>query len=332
MEFMKFLLSRILVFIMVVFIGMTTIFFVPRFMPSDPVESMISQMTAKSAFMDPEVIKSLRNSLNETFGLNGSLSGQYFGFMKRAVFTHDFGPSLAHYPTTVMELIKSSLPWTLGLLLTTTIISWLIGNSIGLLAGVRKDKSYSKILEGIAIVLYPIPYYILALILIILFAYLFPIFPLTTNVTGQGFTFEHIKSIVYNSMLPALSMVLVGTGWWVISMKTLSSGVAEEEYVGFARLKGLSENKIMLKYVMPNAMLPQITMLGLQIGTIFNGSLITEMLFGYPGIGTLIYNAIVQADYNMIMGSITVSIVAVAASTFLIDLIYPFLDPRVRYK
>lgn len=332
MKFYKFLLTRILVFILVIWLGVTTVFFVPRFLPSDPVEAMIGQIMSRSAFMEPEAIEALRKSLNENFGLEGTLLEQYVGFLKRVFLTQDFGPSLLMYPTPVIELISRSLPWTMALLLTSTVIAWFIGNLIGLLAGFRKDKVYSKILESIAITLYPIPYYIFALFLIMLFAYIFPIFPLTTNLQWEGLTWQSIKNLLYNSALPALSLILVGTGWWIISMKTLSSTIAEEDYVIFARLKGLRENKIMLRYVLPNAALPQITMLALNIGTIFNGALITEILFGYPGVGTLIYNAILQADYNLIMGTITISILAVTTATFLVDLFYPLLDPRIRYN
>lgn len=332
MEFYKFLLSRILTFMLVIFIGVTTVFFVPRFLPSDPVEGMIARMTSMSAFMEPEAIESMRKTLNESFGLEGTLWEQYRGFFKRVIFTQDFGPSLAMYPTPVNQLIAEALPWTLGLLLSSTVIAWLIGNTIGLLAGFRKEKSYSKVLEGVSIFLYPIPYYILALILIMLFSYIFQVFPLSMTIQGEGLTWEHIRSVIYNSLMPALSMILIGTGWWVISMKTLSVGIAEEDYVHFARLKGLKESKIMTKYVLPNAALPQITMLALQIGSVFNGALITEILFGYPGVGTLLYSAILQADYNLMMGTITVSIISVAAATFIIDLLYPFIDPRVRYK
>ncbi|MGI2297089.1 ABC transporter permease [Paenibacillus sp. GXUN7292] len=332
MSFYKFLISRIITFILVIFIGITTVFFVPRFLPSDPVEAMIGSMTSKSAFMDPVAVEKIRETLNESFGLEGSLFSQYFGFLKRVVLTQDFGPSLANYPTPVNEMIARALPWTMGLLLTSTLIAWAIGNGIGLLAGFRKEKAYSKLLESISIMLYPVPYYILALVLIMLLSYIIPIFPLSITILNYEFSWEFIKNVIYNSALPALSIILVGTGWWVISMKTLSAGIAEEDYVHFARLKGLSESKIMMKYVMPNATLPQITMLALQIGTIFNGALITEILFGYPGVGALIYSGILQADYNLIMGTITISIISVAGSTFIVDLIYPFLDPRVRYK
>ena len=111
-----------------------------------------------------------------------------------------------------------------------------------------------------------------------------------------------------------------------------TTGIAEEDYVNFARLKGIKERKIMTKYVLRNATLPQLTMLSLQLGTIFSGAIVTEILFSYPGVGTLIYNGILQSDYNLILGTITVSILAVSTATFLIDLLYPFLDPRIRYK
>lgn len=332
MKFAKFLLSRIATFILVIFIGVTTVFFVPRFMPADPVEAMLGRMMSSSSTMSPEAVEQIRESLNSMFGLEGSLLEQYVDFVKRVIVSHDFGPSLSAYPTPVMDLIARALPWTLGLMLVTTVLSWLIGNGIGLLAGFRKDKAYSKILEGIAITLYPIPYYIFALVLIMFFCYLLPVFPLSFVVQGEGFTLQHIGSILYNCFLPGLSLVLVGFGWWVISMKTMVGNANEEEYVRFAWLKGLKEGKIMRSYVMPNVMLPQVTQLALQIGGIFNGALVTEILFGYPGLGSLIYQGILQSDYNLIMGTISISVVSVAITTFVVDLIYPFLDPRIRYS
>lgn len=332
MKFLKFLNSRLLTYIFVILLGMTIVFFVPRFMPSDPVESMLGQMMSKSSTMDAAAIEAMRKTLNENFGLEGTLGEQYFGYMKRVIFTQDFGPSLTMYPVPVKELIADSLPWTVCLLGISTVISWLIGNGIGLLAGIRKDKAYSKILEGIAICIYPIPYYIFALTLIMLFAYIFPVFPLSANFDVSGFTWENLKTVIWNSVLPALSLILTGTGWWVISMTTLSRNTNEEDFVAFARMKGLNERKVISRYVLPNTILPQITMLALQMGTIFNGSLITEILFNYPGLGSLIYRGILQADYNLIMGTITTSIFAVATATLVIDLLYPFIDPRVRYN
>lgn len=332
MKFAKFLGSRLITYVFVIVLGMTAVFFIPRFMPSDPVEAMIGQMMSKSSTMDVASIDAMRSTLNENFGLEGTLGEQYMGYMKRVIFTQDFGPSLTMYPVPVKDLIAGALPWTLGLLLSSTIISWIIGNAIGLLAGIKKNKVYSKILEGVAMCIYPIPYYIFALLLIIFFAYLIPIFPLSANFNISGFSWENVKTIVFNSILPALSLILTGTGWWVISMTTLSRNTNEEDFVAFARMKGLPERKVIGGYVLPNTILPQITMLALQIGAIFNGSLITEILFNYPGIGSLIYRGILQADYNLIMGTITISIFSVATATLVVDLLYPFIDPRVRYN
>jgi len=332
MKFVKFLLLRTVTFILVVFIGVTTVFFVPRFMPSDPVEGALANIQANSSAMDVQSVELMRQVLMENFGLKGTLWEQYRGFIHRAFFTLDFGPSLEMYPIPVTELIKNALPWTMGLLLTATLIAWLIGNLVGMLAGYRKEKTYSRVLEGICILLYPLPYYVFAIILVMLFAYLIPIFPLSTNVVGTVWSWSWLESLLYNSFLPAMSLILIDTGWWVLSMKTISMTIAEEDYVAFAKIKGLKPRKIMMKYVMPNAMLPQLTMLSLRVGTVFSGAIITEILFSYPGIGTLIYRSILRSDYNMIIGTITMSILAVSVATFIIDLAYPFLDPRVRYQ
>ncbi len=333
MKFTKFLLSRIGTFILVIFIGVTTVFIIPRFLPSDPVEAMIGQIASKSGSMEPAAVEAMRESLNAAFGLEGTLWEQYTGFVTRVLFTQDFGPSLASYPTPVGDMIARALPWTFTLMLTATVIAWILGNAIGLIAGFKKDKFYSKILEGIAIGLYPIPYYIFALSLIILFCFINPIFPLSFTVMADpGFSWEFISQAVYNCFLPAMSIILVGLGWWVISMKTHVGNIMEEDYVHFAKLKGLKGGKIMRGYVLPNAALPQITTLAMQIGGIFNGSLVCEILFGVPGLGSLIYTGILQADYNLIMGTISISIVSVATTTFIVDMLYPFFDPRIRYS
>jgi len=332
MKFLTYFLSRTLTFILIIFIGVTLVFFLPRLMPTDPVEIMLNNIQANSSTMDADSVAQMREVLTQNFGLGGNLWDQYTAFMRRAVLTQDFGPSLSMYPTLVTELIGKALPWTMGLMLTSTIIAWVIGNIIGLLAGFRKNKLLSKILESASIVLYPLPYYVFALTLIMLFAYIIPIFPLATNVMGTPWSWEYIKNLLYNSFLPALSLILIDTGWWVLSMKTISSDITEEDYIIFAKLKGLSKNKIMWNYLAPNAMLPQVTALALRIGTVFSGAMIVEILFSYPGIGMLIYNSVLQSDYNMIVGTITISILAVSITTYVIDLAYPLLDPRIRLR
>ena len=209
--------------------------------------------------------------------------------------------------------------------LAVSLIGW---TTIGLLAGFRKNKTSSKILEAIAIFIYPIPYFLVALILQIVFAFILKWFPLQAVINTKGGFGPWIASVVKASILPGISL---GTGWWIISMKSLASTTAEEDYVRYARFRGLSEFAIGKNYVMRNSILTQITALAMSLGGVFGGSIMTEIIFGYPGVGSLIQAAILQSDYNMILGCITISIVAIASATLIVDLIYPFIDPRIRY-
>jgi peptide/nickel transport system permease protein len=332
MLFAKFLLSRLLTYVLVVWIGVTIVFFVPRFIPGNPVEAMLGRLMSQGTTMEPELVASMRETMTQIFGLEGTLWEQYSSFLKRVLLTRDFGPSLSFYPTPVNALIARSLPWSLGLMLTALAISWCLGNLIGLLAGYYNRKFSSKVIETTAMVIYPVPYYILALLLVIVFAYIWPVFPFVFLVSGEPGSWQWMKSVAYNSFLPLMAIVLVSLGWWIISMKAMAIDTKEEDFIQYARYRGVDNNKVMFGYVARTAVLPQITVLGLSIGGVFGGSLITEILFGYPGVGTLVYRAILGSDYNLIMGTISVSIVAVATATLLLDLIYPFIDPRIRYK
>jgi peptide/nickel transport system permease protein len=274
----------------------------------------------------------LRASLEQLYGLQGNLFTQYLGYLKRIVVGFDFGPSLSSYPRSVSDMVFTALPWTIGLLATTTLLAWLLGNLIGLVAGYYHNKRAATVLEVVGIVLFPIPYYVLALALIVLLAFVWPLFPITTTFLPGALTLDQIGSIIYNSALPALTLVLAGFGWNILSMKSLAYTTKEEAYVTFARLKGTSDWNRMTSYVFRNAMLPQITSLVLSIATIFNGALLTEMLFSYPGLGLLIRTAASSGDYNLLYGAITISIIAVATAGLIIDLIYPLFDPRIRYR
>jgi peptide/nickel transport system permease protein len=332
MQVIRFLATRIIVYLLVVWIGVTIVFFVPRFVPGNPVDAMLGKMMSQGTNMDPKLVASMRQTLTELFGLEGTLWEQYSAFLARVLLTRDFGPSLSYYPTPVSMLIGRALPWSLGLMLTALAISWTLGNFIGLLAGYHNKSIASKAIETTAMIVYPIPYYILALLLVILFAYVWPVFPFVFQVSGTPGTWQWMVSVAYNSFLPLMSIVIVSLGWWIISMKALAIDTKEEDFVQFARYRGASDNKVMIRYVARTAVLPQITVLALSIGGVFGGSLITEILFGYPGMGSLIYKAILGSDYNLMVSAISLSIVAVATATLVLDILYPFIDPRIRYN
>ena len=332
MRLVQHLLARFVSYILVILVGTTVIFVIPRLLPTDPVEAMLGKLTSQGQYMDAKQVDALRSSLTDAFGLHGSILLQYGHFLRRILLTGDFGPSMAMYPTPVSQLIGAALPWTFGLLAVSVLIAWGLGNLVGLVIGTKPNRASSRILEAVAICIYPIPYYILALLLSIVFSYIWRIFPLSTSVQGQPWSWDFVVSVVYNSFLPAVSIIVGVFGWWVISMKALSQGVVREPFVHYAMQKGLSERRILFHYVARNAMLPQVTQLALQVGLIFNGSLVCEILFAYPGLGSLIYSAVIQGDYNLLMGTIALSIVSVATATLIIDLLYPLLDPRIRRR
>jgi peptide/nickel transport system permease protein len=333
MGFLQYAAKRIGVYFLVLFIGITITFFVPRLMPTNPIDNYISQMQSRAGqTLTPEATRQLRESLEQLYGLKGSIFTQYVDYLKRIVLHFDFGPSLSSYPRPVSEMVFAALPWTVGLLLTTTLIAWLLGNLVGLVAGYFHNNRAASVLEVLGVVLYPIPYYILALIVILIFAYVWPVFPLAATFPSGGLTFAQMGTILYNSALPALTLVLAGFGWNILSMKSLAYATKEEPYAVFARLKGTSDWTRMTSYVFRNAMLPQITSLVLSVGTIFSGALLTEILFSYPGLGLLMRTAAGSGDYNLLYGTITMSIIAVASAGLILDLIYPLFDPRIRYR
>ncbi|HEV2515795.1 MAG TPA: ABC transporter permease [Devosia sp.] len=333
MGVVQYVAKRIGLYLAVLFIGLTITFLLPRLMPTNPIDGYISQLqTRASGALTPEAIAQLRESLEGLYGLKGDLFSQYLAYLDRVILHFDFGPSFTYYPQTVGSMIFNALPWTLGLLLVSTLIAWALGNLVGLVAGYFHTKKAATILELVGILLYPIPYYILAVSVILLLAYIFPIFPLSPTFPVGQMTPQKFGMVIYNSLLPALTLVLAGFGWNILSMKALAVATTEEPYVTYARLKGTSNWTRMVRYVFRNAMLPQVTALALSLGTVFNGALLTEMLFSYPGVGLIMRTAASSGDYNVLYGAIAVSILAVATAGLVIDLIYPLLDPRIRHK
>jgi peptide/nickel transport system permease protein len=303
-------------------------------LPGDPVERMVATLQARSANMDPAAVEKMIHTLREMYGLDQGLFQQYLTFWKR-LFAGDFGPSLFVFPTPVIQLIGQALPWTAALLLVTTVLGWTIGNILGGLTGYFPDARVLKILDGAVMLIRPIPYYVFALTLLILFAYLLPVFPLGggytvgTKITLTG---SSLRDVLRHAFLPAVSLTVLLVASTFQTMRLIIRGVIEEDYVRYAKIGAVNEGTIFAKYGMRNAILPQITGLALSLGGIFGGALITEMVFGYPGLGFLLYRAIVNVDYNLLMGITTISIVAITTSILVVDLLYPLFDPRIRFR
>jgi peptide/nickel transport system permease protein len=330
----NYVLPRLGQYILVVFLGVTVTFIIPRLSPSDPVEAQVSRVMSMGGQYSADMVESLRKTLTELYGLEGSMWEQYGALWSRLI-RGDLGPSLSSYPTPVISLIRDAIPWTLGLLLTATIISWIIGNLLGGIASYYPKSKFLGSIDVLSQAVRPIPYYIMALLLIILFAYIWPVFPIRGAYpmgARPEFTLRFAITVIYHSTLPALSLIIIGVGGWFIGMKSLTSNIISEDYVVYAETAGLKDRKILFGYIIRNALLPQITGLALQLGMIFNGALILEVIFTYPGLGQLAYRAIMASDYSLVMGITIFSIIGVATTVLVMDLLYPLFDPRVRYQ
>lgn len=333
MGVLSYIVKRLGLYLAVLFIGLSITFLLPRLMPTNPIDGYISQLQARAGgVLTAQDITDLRASLEDLYGLKGDLFSQYVNYLRRIVTSFDFGPSFAFYPQPVNVMIMNALPWTLTLLLVSTMIAWVLGNLVGLIAGYFHTRRAATILEVLGILLYPIPYYILAVSLVLLFAYVIPLFPLSPTFPVGELTLQKVWMVIYNSLLPAITLVVAGFGWNILSMKALAVATTEEPYVTYARLKGTSHWTRIIRYVFRNAMLPQVTALALSLGTVFNGALLTEIIFSYPGMGLIMRTAASAGDYNVLYGAIAISIIAVATAGLVIDLIYPLLDPRIRHR
>ena len=321
---------RIILYIATIFVALVINFLIPRLVPGSPINIILAQLSyhGQNIGMDELVIEYKR-----MFGLDKDLWTQFILYLKE-LFKGNLGYSIVNFPSTVSEIILPFIPWTIGLLSVTVIISWTLGNLLGAIVGWKGVKSkIGNTLIAIPLVLGTIPYYLLAIILVFVFGYLLAWFPLTGGYSAGikiAFSLEFITSVIYHSILPALSIILSSLGWWFLGARSLMVTIKGEDYILMAEAKGLPERKILWKYGFRNCMLPQVTGLALSLGNIMGGALLTEMVFTYPGIGWRLYNAIVTSDYPVIQGIILIITICICTATLILDLIYPLIDPRAR--
>ncbi len=333
----RYIIERTLTFVLSIFISITVVFFIPRLVPGNPIDAILSRMANIGVSVGAQ---ELVEEYKKMFGLDKDIFTQYISFL-RELLRGNLGYSINSFPATVSELIARALPWTIGLLSVTSVISWILGTLIGALAGWRGEKSIlSRIFVPFALLMYIIPYYILAILLLFLLSYYMRItfgFGLpssggyTPGMELQGLTLEFILDVIEHSTLPALSIILSSLGWWFLSMRSMIITMKGEDFILMAYAKGLREKVIMWKYAFRNAILPQTTGLAISLSRIVSGALLTEVIFAYPGIGWLIYTAITSLDYPVIQGGVLLIIISVALANFLIDMLYPLIDPRIKY-
>ncbi len=323
---MGFILRRLGFYVVAFWLSITLNFLLPRLMPGDPVSRMLSRSQGR---LDPDQIESLRKLL----GVDGRPWWEQYPEYLFRTLTGDFGVSISRFPTPVTEVIASQLPWTLLLGATSLIFAVIIGNLLGILAAWRRGSILDSFLPPFLVFIGSFPYFWLAMGLLWVFGVIMGVAPLrhafSVGLT-PGWNLTFVSDVAAHLVLPALSIVLVSIGGWMLAMRNTMIATNSEDYILMAEAKGLHPSRIMLRYAARNAMLPAVTNIGMSIGFIVGGALLTEVVFAYPGVGYQLLAAVQGLDYPLMQGMFLTITAAVLIANFLIDIIYVRLDPRVR--
>ncbi len=325
-------LRRFGIFLLTIWIAATVIFIIPRLAPGDPVAAMVARMTQAAGYV--ENADAIIEGWKERLGLNDPLPIQYLKYLG-SIFTWDFGYSLAGFPTTVQSMILRALPWTIGLLTVATGLVFIIGNLLGALLAWKKSPKLLRYLIPVTMVFTSLPSILAALFLIYMFAVVVSWFPIQGSYGRglvPGFSWEFIKSVVWHGTLPALSIIVVSFGYWTLGMRGMMVTVEGEDYMMLAEAKGLNPFYSLYRYMIRNAILPQVTALALNIGGLVGGSILVEYIFNFRGMGNVIFRAIRDQDYAVIQGTSFILILATALAVLILDMLYPLIDPRISHE
>ena len=324
---MSFILRRLVFYVVAAWVALTVNFFIPRAMPGNAVQDILS----KFPNLQPSAYRALEAMLG--VGHPGSLWDQYLSYLDD-VFHLNFGTDVAQYPASVSSLLGQTIPWTLTLVGTATVIAFFAGTALGILAAWRHGGWLDRVLPGLMF-LQAIPYFFLALILVELLAVNLHLFPIGQGYTGgliPGWHWAFIGSAIYHSLLPAFTIVITSVAGWMLQMRNVMVTTIGEDYVLAAQAKGLSSRRVVYTYAARNALLPQLQGFGLALGFVVSGAIIMEIVFSYPGIGLLLVNAVTSNDYPLMQGIFLVITFAVLLANLVVDVVIVIADPRARTR
>jgi peptide/nickel transport system permease protein len=329
MNYLRMLSRRLLVLAMTVWAAATINFILPKVAPGNPVAEVIAQASMEGRAVD---MTSMVKAYEEKFGLGRPVFEQYVTYLGD-IARLDLGYSISAYPARVWDLISEALPWTVGLLLTATLIAFATGSVFGAMVAWPHAPRWIKRTAPGVMLFSAIPYYLIGLVLIYLLSFRLKAFP-----TGGGHSvgvqpgtdLSSWLDIMYHAVLPASSIVIASIGTWAISMRSLMVSNLGEDYMNFGEARGLRRTRLFWQYAVRNSLLPQVTALGLSLSHIVSGAILVEVIFSYPGIGSLLLRAVTVNDYFLIYGISLVIIVTIALTMLVLELVYPLLDPRIR--
>jgi peptide/nickel transport system permease protein len=326
---MSFVLRRLAFYLVAAWVAITANFFIPRAVPGNPIAIILS----KYPNLTPQAYKALSLQIGGSLA-KGSLWSQYVHYLGDVIH-FNFGTDLANFPTPVSQLLDQALPWTLVLVGTATVIAFAIGTTLGILAGWRAGGGLDRSLPFLMF-FQAVPYFFLALILVDFFAvqhhWLPPGGGYNGEITQPGWTWSFISNAIEYSTLPALTIVVSSIAGWMLQMRNVMITTIGEDYVVAAQAKGLSKARIIYTYAARNALLPQLQGFGLALGFAVSGALIMEIVFGYPGIGLLLLNAVTDKDFPMMQAILLVIVFAVLIANLIVDMIIAYFDPRARAR
>lgn len=327
----KNIFQRLIFLLLVIWSAATITFFIPRISSRNPIRERFGVL-ARSGGFSPQDLEEIVQSYNRKFGLDKPLLQQYWDYIS-SLARGDLGVSLFKFPKTVAELIMEALPWTIGLLLTTTVLSFIIGNLLGAVAAWPRSPGWLRSIATPFVLLMGVPPVLLGVFLLFFVAFRMKVFPLGGAYsigTVPNHSLNFYLDVLRHMILPALALIFGQVGGWVLSMRGMGITIQGEDYVNFAEHKGLGSYTIFRDYYLRNALLPQVTGFALALGSVITSGIIVEQLFALPGIGTALMDAIKFNDFLAIYGIVLFITIAVAALMVLVELLYPLIDPRIR--
>jgi len=329
----RFLIRKIIFYVVALWAAVTLNFFIPRMMPGNPIDVLISKMSAGGMPITADTRAILEIQLG---GINqGSLAHQYWEYLGNLLHGN-LGVSISNYPQTVSAIIQQSLPWTIGLMGLSAIIAFILGITLGMFAGWKRGSVADNIIP-VATVFQAVPYFWLAVILLLYFSRTHQWLPFaggydyfSTPTITIGFNGPFILSALQHAILPALTIVISSIAGWMMGMRNMMVSTLSEDFILTAQAKGLSPRRIRNSYAARNAIVPSLSGFAVTLGFVVAGSLMTELVFSYPGIGYQLMYSVLNNDYPLAQGCFLVISIAVLAANLIVDLLLGFIDPRTR--
>jgi peptide/nickel transport system permease protein len=323
---MRYLVTRLGFYLVALWGSVTINFLLPRLAPGDPAASLVARMGNR---LTPDQIESART----VYGLSSApLLSQYRSYLSQLAHGN-LGISISYFPTPVSTVIRSAVVWSVVLGLASLVLGFTIGALLGVLVAWRRAGRFDSVVTPFFVFLGAVPYFWLAMAALYVFGLKLGWLPIS-HAYSSGLTpslsMTYVGDVVNHAILPSLTIIVVSVGGWLILMRSTMISVLSEDYMTMATAKGLSPVRIALTYGARNALLPTITSAGIAVGFIVSGALLTEIVFSYPGLGFLLYNAVEGVDYPLIQGLLLIITIGVLAANFLVDLVYVMLDPTVR--